>query len=338
MLFFISKGWLDYWGSPHNKVSANVSASSLDAILSLGASVNVYMAHGGTNFGFEAGANAPPFQAGTKQKSKQVCTTDIFSTCSPQKQVKKQNSNEFVKPNLIKFSEPTSYDYDAPISESGARTEKYYALQEVIHRHLGKDVRATEVEERGPRAYGRVDMRYAAPFLAANSTSVLYFSWESDSGPASFGDLNQSSGFVLYRTEVGFRAHQPALVEAPGLRDRAHVFLDGGPASVLDRAVTSAPLEGVRPGSELLLLVEDMGGIGYGSYLGEDKGLTGEVKLGGRVLEGWRMYSMPLNDSAALSNFVKSAVGHHEITPGHPSFWLGRFGVPCGEGGPGTRS
>ena len=49
-------GWLDYWGNPHNKVSVNASAKSLDDYLGYqNASVNVYMAHGGTSFGFEAG-------------------------------------------------------------------------------------------------------------------------------------------------------------------------------------------------------------------------------------------------------------------------------------------
>ena len=36
---------------------------TLNEILEAGANVNVYMAHGGTSFGFEAGANTPPFQA-----------------------------------------------------------------------------------------------------------------------------------------------------------------------------------------------------------------------------------------------------------------------------------
>ena len=50
-------GWLDYWGQPHNTVDANKSAIVLDRILATGANVNVYMAHGGTSFGFGNGAN-----------------------------------------------------------------------------------------------------------------------------------------------------------------------------------------------------------------------------------------------------------------------------------------
>ena len=76
-------------------MDANYSAVSLDQILATGASVNIYMAHGGTSFGFDNGANIPPFQV-----------------------------------------EPTSYDYDAPISEAGDLTEKYFAFQKIIHKYL----------------------------------------------------------------------------------------------------------------------------------------------------------------------------------------------------------
>ena len=48
--------WLDYWGIPHNILSPKISAKSFDNYLSYkNASVSVYMAHGGTSFGFEAG-------------------------------------------------------------------------------------------------------------------------------------------------------------------------------------------------------------------------------------------------------------------------------------------
>ena len=88
-------GWLDHWGQPHNTVSALKVSRKLDKMLSLGANVNIYLMHGGTSFGFGAGANFPPFQ-----------------------------------PN------PTSYDYDAPISEAGDLTEKYFAIQNVVKQYL----------------------------------------------------------------------------------------------------------------------------------------------------------------------------------------------------------
>ena len=48
-------GWLDNWGKPHETRSPQVVAGMLDGILKRNASVNMYMFHGGTNFGFMNG-------------------------------------------------------------------------------------------------------------------------------------------------------------------------------------------------------------------------------------------------------------------------------------------
>ena len=88
-------GWFDSWTGPHHTTSAADAAAELDALLAAGASVNVYMFHGGTNFGLTNGAN---------HKGRYV-------------------------PIL------TSYDYDAPLDEAGDPTEKYRAFREVIARY-----------------------------------------------------------------------------------------------------------------------------------------------------------------------------------------------------------
>ena len=85
-------GWFDDWGTPHHVTEVASAAEELRAILAAGASVNVYMFHGGTNFGLTNGAN----DKGTYQPV------------------------------------TTSYDYDAPLDEAGNPTAKYWALREVI--------------------------------------------------------------------------------------------------------------------------------------------------------------------------------------------------------------
>lgn len=86
-------GWLDHWQKPHSKVSTNSVTTALDHILALGASVNIYMFHGGTSFGLGAGANIDG---------------DMYDPI------------------------PTSYDYDAPLTEAGDPTDKYFAIKNVI--------------------------------------------------------------------------------------------------------------------------------------------------------------------------------------------------------------
>jgi beta-galactosidase len=88
-------GWFDWWGSVHHTTDAAASAAELDALLAAGASVNVYMVHGGTNFGTTNGAN---------DKGRYAATI-------------------------------TSYDYDAPFDEAGYPTEKFYAFREVIAKY-----------------------------------------------------------------------------------------------------------------------------------------------------------------------------------------------------------
>jgi beta-galactosidase len=88
-------GWFDHWGAHHHTTPVEQSAADLDALLAAGASVNLYMFHGGTNFGLTNGAN-----------------------------------DKGVYQPLI-----TSYDYDAPLDEAGDPTPKYHAFREVIARY-----------------------------------------------------------------------------------------------------------------------------------------------------------------------------------------------------------
>ncbi|MCR6485648.1 beta-galactosidase [Amycolatopsis sp. OK19-0408] len=88
-------GWFDHWGAHHHTTPAADAAAELDALLAAGASVNLYMFHGGTNFGLTNGAN-----------------------------------DKGVYQPLV-----TSYDYDAPLDEAGDPTPKYHAFRDVIARY-----------------------------------------------------------------------------------------------------------------------------------------------------------------------------------------------------------
>ncbi|QNM98790.1 glycoside hydrolase family 35 protein [Chitinimonas koreensis] len=92
-------GWFDHWGEQQHLRGAADAAQALDEVLAAGASVNVFMFHGGTSFGFMNGAN-----------------TDLETGAY----------------------QPTvgSYDYDAPLSEDGLPTAKYHAFREVIGKYV----------------------------------------------------------------------------------------------------------------------------------------------------------------------------------------------------------
>ena len=86
-------GWFDLWGHPHQTRPIAPQLEDLNTILSRGASLNIYMVHGGTSFGFMAGAS---------------------------------ESTGAYRGNV------TSYDYDAPIDEAGHPTPKFFAYRDVI--------------------------------------------------------------------------------------------------------------------------------------------------------------------------------------------------------------
>lgn len=88
-------GWFDRWGGRHVVRNSAEVAATLDEMLAAGASVNFYMFHGGTNFGFTNGAN----------------------------------DKHTYRPTV------TSYDYDAPLDEAGDPTEKFTAFRQVIAKY-----------------------------------------------------------------------------------------------------------------------------------------------------------------------------------------------------------
>ncbi len=58
-------GWYDAWGRGHSQAPADWKAPDLEWMLSRGKSFNLYMVHGGTTFGFWAGANERPYRPHT---------------------------------------------------------------------------------------------------------------------------------------------------------------------------------------------------------------------------------------------------------------------------------
>ncbi|QEM04019.1 beta-galactosidase [Mucilaginibacter rubeus] len=90
-------GWLDHWGEKFEKVSETSVIKDLEKYLKDTVSFNIYMAHGGTNFGFTNGAN--------------------------------YDKEHQIQPDI------TSYDYDAPISEAGWVTPKFTAIRNLMKKY-----------------------------------------------------------------------------------------------------------------------------------------------------------------------------------------------------------
>ena len=64
----------------------------------------------------------------------------------------------------------------------------------------------------------------------------------------------------------------------------------------------------ILPGQTLSIVVENQGRICYGPELADRKGILGNVTLGGKILTGWRMTGMPLDDGAKIRQYINRTV------------------------------
>lgn len=90
-------GWFDHWGGKHAKTPIDDQAKAIEWFMQNKVSFNIYMAHGGTSWGFMNGSNW---------------------------------SDKGMQPDV------SSYDYDAAIAEDGRLTPKYEAFRDVIAKYL----------------------------------------------------------------------------------------------------------------------------------------------------------------------------------------------------------
>ena len=67
------------------------------------------------------------------------------------------------------------------------------------------------------------------------------------------------------------------------------------------------PLQ-ILPGQTLSIVVENQGRICYGPELADRKGILGNVTLGGKILTGWRMTGMPLDDGGKILKYVNRTI------------------------------
>ncbi|GGQ75815.1 glycoside hydrolase family 35 protein [Kitasatospora griseola] len=257
-------GWFDHWAKPHHTRDTADAADSLRRILAAGGSVNLYMAHGGTNFGTTAGANHEdaPFNSTDWTHSPYQPTT-------------------------------TSYDYDAALDERGLPSAKFDAFRQVIADFAAEnpslvhylDDRVAELPAAAPVLGGRdVALTEIAelPFGDAVASPV----------PPLFEELGLEQGLVRYTTTVpAISDAQPLTVE--GLRDRAALKVAGKHAASLERGVAAESVTATG-GDQVTLLVESLGRVNYGPLVGETKGITG-VRHERQYLHGWHAQPLALD-------------------------------------------
>ena len=274
-------GWFDHWGAHHHVTDAAESARELDALLAAGASVNIYMFHGGTNFGFTNGAN----------------------------------DKGVYQPTV------TSYDYDAPLTESGDPGPKYWAFRDVIARYAPVPVETPTEAVAAPEIEVALGERAAlSDALGALGEAVTV------GGLPTMDQQGQFRGFAFYRSRID--AGGPRVLTVDEVRDRAQIFVGGAAVGVLqrDHHDTALGLPAVPDGGAMLeILVEDQGRVNYGPRIGEHKGLIGGLRLDGVEHDDWSVTELDFTGvTTGQASDVYSAVPSERAVAG-PSFLRARF-------------
>lgn len=254
--------WYDSWGQRHHTKPTENMLKDIDEILSMGGSFSLYMAHGGTSFGWWAGCNSP-----------------------------------FIP-------QTSSYDYEAPISEQGRATSKFYALRELLKKHMSAEERAALPEPPAPvplQAFvSNVEGEYVTPSFKMLSIGMKK--------PLPMEMLGVGYGAVVYTKPFG-ESNAGGELKAKNIRDQASVLFDDKFLGYLDRRYPERGVNVPAGAGNLHILLTHMSRYNFGTAMNNsEKGLLPPVTLNGQELSGWTALQMlpPINGRELLH------------VPGHP--------------------
>lgn len=259
-------GWFDRWGTKHHTDNAEESLGrSLDGFFKEDANFNLYMFHGGTNFGFSSGANY----------------YDCYCPTT------------------------TSYDYGAPLNEYGGYTEKYFVLRERMKKQLGKELpelpedaktqKIGKVKFTGFADFRNVYKKFAVhkkshiphymEHFGQNSGLILY----STTLKGNYKDTKLNA----------FGVHDIAYIYING--ELKHIYdrtkLKG--KELYDESF-SVPVDAFDGEIKVDIIVQALGRINYDRRIYDRKGLD-EIYLGGQAIVDWDVYCMELDTAPAIS-------------------------------------
>ncbi|XP_068990997.1 beta-galactosidase-1-like protein 2 isoform X2 [Neodiprion pinetum] len=277
-------GAYDHWLEPRDSPEPfDVYVDVLERILIFPSSVNFYMFHGGTSFGFMSGADV----------------------------------------NKNYQADVTSYDYVAPLTESGDYTEKYYKTKEILAKYQSVTTKLPDLPTVSQKAayptlevIGHLDFWDILDQLPADLKVMLPNVINMENLPIKNGN-GQSYGYINYRKKVGLKTISTLKVSGY-VQDAAMVLVDG--------ELKSKPLETkedingfgywMKKDTELTLnsdkaeektldiIVENWGRVNFGVLADFDqrKGLwQGPVYLDGNELKDWEIYALEFDSKWAKS-------------------------------------
>ena len=265
-------GWFDHWRDKHHTRNAADIAKEVKDFLDIDASFNFYMFHGGTNFGFTAGANFTP-------------------GCPYEPTV-------------------TSYDYCALLNEWGDYTPAYHEVRKLLCEKQGIEMGelppSPELQSigkvkltKGASLFENLDNigekhRSAVPegmeYYGQNFGMIYYetvLSGKYDISPVSIKDVHDF-GYVY------FDGKQKAFIDrtkytVPNKFSLKNLILKKSPE---DNSVMMKALDGDR---KIGVLVDTMGRVNYGARMLDRKGIS-DIYIGNQRQMGFDVWTLPLDN------------------------------------------
>lgn len=189
----------------------------------------------------------------------------------------------------------TSYDYDAPISESGRATKKFYAVRALLENYLPEGQQLIDVPDSIPTV--------SIPVFELTETAPLFENLPEGTSSIDVQPMemfDQGWGSILYRTQLS-ACETSQLLTLTEAHDWTQVFVDGKRIATLSRmkGERQVQLPPVAEGAVLDILVEAMGRMNFGKGIYDWKGITEKVErtIGAEteLLKNWTVYSIPVD-------------------------------------------
>ncbi|GFS20800.1 LOW QUALITY PROTEIN: beta-galactosidase [Elysia marginata] len=321
MVMELWSGWFDYWGAPiHETTTAQSLLETVRYAFSQGSSINLYMFHGGTNFGFMNGAlQLPPNAAEGEEKQESSSTGSALDVDSFP-----------YRPDV------TSYDYDAPLTEDGCITGKFLALREIIEGERKKDLSSSsENLPDVPRGNCRAQSPLVVEGWAGNrselSGGLEKLAWDDLLALVTkravekedpkwmesyvFGDgAVQSYGYIVYRKKLESGSRVKNISFTGRVRDLGNVLVNGKSRASIDWSVkdgtVSLQQESKNESAVLDIVVENLG-----------------LTIDGKVAQEWEVLALDFEDgyimkTLASANWVKVRCSDQGETVG-PALYRG---------------
>jgi beta-galactosidase len=217
----------------------------------------------------------------------------------------------------------TSYDYDAPVDELGRVTPKFRAMRDLLIKETGVNPPAIPADPK---------VIQIPPFSLTLEGAMLHYlpaNPTSSDDVLTMEDIDQNYGFVLYRKK--FDAGVKGKLDLGRAVDYTWVMIDG--KVVGENFVKFSPAPSIVLNHDgactMDILVHNLGrtsspwntvNVGF-----DRKGLQEDPKLDGKSIQGWQIYSLPMDDPTSIINRDEVSRIRPETTG--PTMYQGTFNI-----------